>query len=284
VDGEHDPGAAISPASGTEVASPPVNEPATPAASPDQDAFMRLLTGSATLPPLVGGPVRTRSRRGLALVIAAVVLVVLAAAAVAVAASGSGTPAAAPSWTSLFDQPDSPSPVSSPSSEPPAPVWTPNHTGDLARFLVPMPAGAKPTKTPPANEVLDVTKASAFGADAERWKDMLYTWEFSRGVVRRWSVNAEMYEVVLFQFYNPANAEGFIAANRQGLETSPNWRSVTAAHYGSVFVSTTTTGGFVSQLAVAQTDDIMVLIEAATKPSTSTSITENLLYTEIHLL
>jgi hypothetical protein len=284
-DGEHDPGAAIQPASATEVASPPSNELATAVAPPSQDAFMRLLTGSATLPPLVTDPVQTRSRRWLALLVGAVVLVVVAGVVVAVAASGLGTPAAAPTQTysPLFDQPVSPSPVaSSPAAV--APSWTPTHTGDLARFLVPMPAGAKPTKTPPANEVLDIKKAADFGVDPSAWTDMLYTWQFSRGVVRRWTVGAEEYQVVLFQFYNPANAEGFTELNKRGLETSTEWRSATAATYGSVFVSTTPTLGFNSQLAIAQAEDILVIILASTKLSTSTSVVENLLHAEYHLL
>jgi hypothetical protein len=248
--------------------------------------WAQMLPGPAAAPVLVANPEPARkSRRWVALAVGALVLVVLVGVVIAVASSGTSTPAAAPTQaaTSVPTAALSASAVASPTPSE-QPTWVDKHAGDLARFLVPMPAGAKPLKTKPANEKLDLAGASLYGADSSGFSEHLQLLGFSRGVVRRWSVGIEVYEVVLFQFGDPSGASDLCASLKRGNESSTEWRSVTAATFGSIFVSTSPTEGFITQLGLGVVDDVMVFIRAATKPSTGTKVIEDLVYAEVHLL
>ncbi len=221
------------------------------------------------------------------LLIALVVLAAIGGAVAAVAATHTGNRHGhAASSASATAETSSPSPTASspgPTSSP-TPTWVSRHTGDLAGFLVPVPARAKPPQGKPADEQLDLAGAAALGTDPTGWSQQLSTDDFTRAVVRRWTLDGQAYQVALLQFAEPSDAAQFVATITTAQAADPGWRRDTAAMAGPVYVSTTPTGGSVIQLALVTVDDVAVVVQASAKQSSDTAATQALLTAESGLL
>ncbi len=163
-----------------------------------------------------------------------------------------------------------------------------NHSGDLAKLLIPMPAGARPWPNRPAQETLDLTGASAYGTDANQWRELLDTAGFSRGIVRRWVTrDGRSVKVTLFQFETPAGALNFCNEEISGTGTSPDWSTVpgTPVRNAGLFITPTAdANGYVVEIGLAWVADLFVHVAVAMKEPPDERAVDPLLTAEVALL
>ncbi len=291
-----EPPAGTQPGSPITAASPPTG-PTDPGAEPTT-GMPRYPGGSQfPAPPLTPGtaqPGRRSAFPAILGIVAATVVLLGGIAVVAVTADGrhpSGS-AAAPVTNATTSRPPVTS-AASPTVSPASPASAPstaggNHSGDLAKLLIPMPAGARPWPNRPAQETLDLTGASAYGTDANLWRELLYSAGFSRGIVRRWVTrDGWSVKVTLFQFETPAGARTFCDDEISGTGKSPDWKTMpgTPVGHAQLFITPTADAkGYVVELGVTWVADIFVHVLVAMKEPPDKGAVDPLLTAEVALL
>jgi hypothetical protein len=164
------------------------------------------------------------------------------------------------------------------------------HSGDLRRFLVPMPSGAhKCADEEGTNESLSLEQASNLSSDPDSRKDQLEHYEFKGGAVRCWvDSDKTTVDVRLYQFGSTDDAKSFFDSDIEGTGsdyTADNTTDVSGVPDGKSFASPDKDNqGYVRVISIGHNGDVVLVIAIAQLPPLKVSVSDTLLQQEYQKL
>lgn len=164
------------------------------------------------------------------------------------------------------------------------------HSGDLRRYLVPMPSGAhKCADEEGTDESLSLEQASNLSSDHDSRKQQLEHYKFKGGAVRCWVTSDHTtVDVRLYQFGSTDNAKSFFDSDIDGTGsdyTADNTTDVTGVPDGKSFASPEKNDqGYVQVISIGRNGDVVLVIAIAQLPPLKVSVSDTLLQQEYQKL